>query len=98
MAPWLGELERRARGDIPGGNSLGQGFTSTSTLTHVWGAYGAPTLGTYIYAAGVPLTAPSEHAIDVHRWRTCAECVFQPRARISKPSRSHMPDVDRMRT
>ena len=32
-----------AKRDIPG-NSLGQGSTSTSTLTHVWGAYGAPTL------------------------------------------------------
>ena len=43
MAPWLGRSLGGARGDIPG-NSLGQGSTSTSTLTHVWGAYGAPTL------------------------------------------------------
>ena len=43
---------RVARGDIPG-NSVGQGSTSISTLTHVWGAYGAPRR----YAAGVPPTA-----------------------------------------
>ena len=43
MCPTDGPMARGARGDIPG-NSLGQGSTSTSTLTHVWGAYGAPTL------------------------------------------------------
>ena len=42
-----GPMARGARGDIPGNTcSLGQaqGSTSTSTLTHVWGAHGAPTL------------------------------------------------------
>ena len=43
MCPTDGPMARGARGDIPG-NSLGQGSTSTSPLTHVWGAYGAPTL------------------------------------------------------
>ena len=43
MCPTDGPMARGARGDIPG-NSLGQGFTSTSTLTHGWGAYGAPML------------------------------------------------------
>ena len=36
--PWPGELWR----GIPG-NSLGQGFTSFSTLTHLLGISGAPT-------------------------------------------------------
>ena len=33
---------RRGEGDIPG-NDSGQVFTSSSTYTHVQGAYGAPT-------------------------------------------------------
>ena len=43
MCPTDDPMARGARGDIPG-NRLGQGSTITSTLTHVWGAYGAPTL------------------------------------------------------
>ena len=43
MCPTGGPMARGARGDIPG-NSLGQGSTSTCTLTHVWGAYRALTL------------------------------------------------------
>ena len=52
---------------------------------------------------------PSEHAIDVHRWRTGHRCMLQverhtPHNPLSvpfnlehaSPSRSHMPDVDRM--
>ena len=43
MYPTDGPMARVARGGVPG-NSIGQIPTSTSTLTHVWGAYGAPTL------------------------------------------------------
>ena len=35
-------MARGAEGGIPG-NSLGQGFTSSSTLTHLLGVSGAPT-------------------------------------------------------
>ena len=35
-------MARGAGGGIPG-NSLGQGFTSSSTLTHLLGVSGAPT-------------------------------------------------------
>ena len=35
QAMCIRSTSRGARGDIPG-NSLGQGFTSTSTITHVW--------------------------------------------------------------
>ena len=51
MCPTDGPMARGARRDIPG-NSLGQGSTSTDTLTHVWGAYGAPTLCRRRAAAG----------------------------------------------
>ena len=37
LPPWLGKLE----GTSLACNDLGQGSTSTNTLTHVWGAYGA---------------------------------------------------------
>ena len=56
----------RIGGRIPG-NSLGQGFTSTGTLTHVWGAYRALTLCRRRGRGPPPAPSehPIEHAIDV---------------------------------
>ena len=51
-------MARGAGGDIPG-DGPGQGFTSSSTCTHVMGVSGAPT-GT----VGGAVNALSEHAED----------------------------------
>ena len=42
MCPTVVTMARGGAGDIPG-NDTGQGITSSSTYTHVQGAYGAPT-------------------------------------------------------
>ena len=58
-------MARGAGGDIPG-DGPGQGFTSSSTCTHVMGVSGAPT-GT----VGGAVNALSEHAEDAFGTRTC---------------------------
>ena len=40
----VGPVARGGGGNIPGILAYRPRATSTSTLTHVWGAYGAPTL------------------------------------------------------
>ena len=73
-------MARGAGGDIPG-DGPGQGFTSSSTCTHVMGVSGAPT-GT----VGGAVNALSEHAEDAFGNRTCV-----PRAVFCDGGTQHHP-------